>query len=156
MTSHLQIAFPTAILRFSEIFTKFHTTFHVHNNIWCHFRDSALELGSWPPFSNDRRSILPLWFHPGTCKLRAYVSASFAYHGTPRVQPHHKYSSVSCSNWNGHSTEYTLETSRSMSTHRKLCTNKIWNAKWYVSCLWRENKVVGIAKPLTKIYIAIF
>ncbi len=84
---------------------------------------------------NDCPSILPLWLHPGTCKLRTYIVASFAYYGTPRIQPHHKYSSVSCSNLDGRTIEYTVETSGSMSTQRKLCTNKILNAKWYVSCL---------------------
>ncbi len=32
MTSHLQIVFPMAISWFSGIFTKFHTTFRIHNN----------------------------------------------------------------------------------------------------------------------------
>ncbi len=60
MTSHLQITFPTAISWFPEIFTSFHTTFCVHNNKWRHFRDSALELGSWPPFPWSPEHFTPL------------------------------------------------------------------------------------------------
>ena len=155
MTSHLQIAFPMAILWFSGIFTKFHTTFRVHNNKWHHFRDSALELGSWPPFPTIARALYP----------SGYIRAPANY--APTFRPHlHNMAHLGYTHivsiapflaqFDGRTIDYTLETSRSMSTQRKLCTNKILNAKWYVSCLWSENKVVGIAKPLTKIYIATF
>ncbi len=43
-----------------------------------------------------------------------------------------------------------------MSTHDKLCTNKTWKLKAHFSPIYRINKVVGIAKPSAKIYIAIF
>ncbi len=43
-----------------------------------------------------------------------------------------------------------------MSTHNKLCTNKTWKLKTHFSQIYRINKVVGIAKPSAKIYIAIF
>ena len=146
---------PVAISWFPEIFTSFHTTVHVHNNEWCHFWDSALELGSWLPFQRSPEHFTPLVTHPGTCKLRALSSASFAY--MAHLGYHHIVSiALYLSNFAGRTIEYTLETFWSMSTHDKLCTNKIWKQNAHFSQFYGINKVVGIAKPSAKIYIAIF
>ena len=88
MTSHLQIAFPTAILWFSEIFTKFHTTFHIHNNKWRHFRDSALELGSWPPFS----TIAGAYYPSGIIQAPANYAPTFRPH--LHIMAHYGYSHI--------------------------------------------------------------
>ena len=155
MTSHLQITFPAAISQFPEIFTSFHTTFHVHNNKWHHFWDSALELGSWPPFHRSPEHFTPLVTHLGTCKLCTSSSASFAYMAHPGY--HHIVSIAPyLSNFAGWTIKYTVETFWSMSTHDKLCTNKIWKQNAHFSQFYRINKVVGIAKPAAKIDIAIF
>ncbi len=60
------------------------------------------------------------------------------------------------SNFDGRTTEYTLETFWSISTHCKLGTNKIWKQNAHFSQLYWINKVIGIAKPSAKIYITIF
>ncbi len=58
---------------------------------------------------NDRRSILPLWLHPGTCKLCTSSSASFAY--MAHLGYHHIVSIAPyLSNFAGRTIEYTLET----------------------------------------------
>ena len=94
MTSHLQIAFPAAISRFPEIFTSFHTTFRVHNNKWCHFWDSALELGSWLPFQRSPEHFTPL-AASGHLQTTHLDFGLICIHGASRIHAHCKYCSVS-------------------------------------------------------------
>ncbi len=106
-------------------------------------------------FSTITGAFYPSGSHPGTCKLCALISASFEFMAHQGY--HHIVSTAPVSlKFVRRTIEYSLKTLWSMSTHCKLCTNKIWKPNWHSLQLYWINKVHGIAKPSAKIYIAIF
>ncbi len=91
---YLSLTLKEVILLHSLVFTLVHTTSHVHNNKWRHFWDSALELGSWPPFQQLPEHFTPLVTsrHLQTMRLDFGL---ICIHGASQVSPHRKYCSIS-------------------------------------------------------------
>ncbi len=120
---------------------------------------------SLPGFCTGTRLVTALSMIAGAFYPSGYIWAPANYAPQFRLHLHsmaqHGYQHIIStapylSNFDGRTIEYTLETFWSMSTHCKLCTNKTWKQNAQVLQLYRIKKVISIAKPSAKIYIAIF